>query len=161
LLASDFNETTSLDEPDHGGPAMQRRCSKFQCYIEDNGLIAIGFFGSKFTSIKGDNVETMKRARLDRALNNLASRANFQEGAVRHLIHNHSDHCPLLIDTSGFAIIPKTPKPFRYQVAWETHSRFQTFHQERWNSRAPFLTALHNLASDLQQWNKHVFSILF
>ncbi|KAJ8451520.1 hypothetical protein Cgig2_018154 [Carnegiea gigantea] len=49
LLVGDFNETTSLDERDHGGSDMARRYVKFNNWIDNNALLDIGFTGPKFT----------------------------------------------------------------------------------------------------------------
>ena len=86
MLAGDFNETRSLEERDHGGKEMARRCAKFNNWIENNGLLDMGFSGPKFTWSGGKSWSTRKNARLDRPLCNTLWRARFQEGAVRHLI---------------------------------------------------------------------------
>ncbi|KAJ8447113.1 hypothetical protein Cgig2_022842 [Carnegiea gigantea] len=70
LLAGDFNETRSLEERDHGGPDMARRCSKFSNWIENNALHDLGFSGPKFTWVWGINQTTRKCARVDPALCN-------------------------------------------------------------------------------------------
>ncbi|KAJ8433609.1 LOW QUALITY PROTEIN: hypothetical protein Cgig2_016539 [Carnegiea gigantea] len=76
LLAGDFNKTRSLDERDHDGLDMARHCSIFNSWIENNGSIDIRFSRPKFI---------------------------FQEGSVKHLVRNQSDHAPILISTVGFS----------------------------------------------------------
>jgi len=99
LLARDFNETVSLDERNPGGPDMLRRYTRFKHWIENSGLINLGFSGPKFIWTRGQNRDTVKQACLDRALCNVEWRTRFQEGVVRLLLQSHSDHVPLLIST--------------------------------------------------------------
>ena len=99
LLAGDFNETVNLDEGNHGGTEMLRRCTRFRHWIENSGLIDLGFFGPMFTWARGSHPETRKEARLDRALCNADWRLRFQEGTVQHLIRVGSNHSPLLVST--------------------------------------------------------------
>ena len=70
LLAGDFNETVSIEERNHGGPDMRRRCNRFKYWIENNGLIDLGYSGPRFTWSRGLSQDTRKEARLDRALCN-------------------------------------------------------------------------------------------
>jgi len=93
LLAGDFNETKNLEERDHGGDEMHRRCLKFNNIIQNNGLIDLGFSGPKFTWARSLCEQTRKRARLDRALCNADWRSRFQEASVLQLAHCYSDHC--------------------------------------------------------------------
>ena len=125
LLAGDFNETVSLKERNHGGPYMRRRYDRFRQWIENNGLIDLGFSGPKFTWTRVVSRDTRKEARLDRALCNDAWHAKFLEGAVRHLIQACSDHSSLLIATGGFSKLPKPQAPFRFQVVWTSHTQFE------------------------------------
>jgi len=161
LLPGDFNETRSLDERDHGGGDMARRCSRFNNWVEINGLVDLGNSGPRFTWVRGNAEATRKSTRLDRALCNIDWRAEFQEGAVQHLIWDQSDHCLLLISTNGFAPLPQSTKPFRFQVAWLSHNKFDEFLIQNWKSRMPMGQALGDLANNLQKWNKEIFGNLF
>ncbi|KAJ8450710.1 LOW QUALITY PROTEIN: hypothetical protein Cgig2_021182 [Carnegiea gigantea] len=112
LLAGDFNETKTLDERDHRGADMARRCSKSNNWIENNALLDIGFTGPKFTWVRGRNPSTRKSARLDRVLCNVAWRHKFQDGGVRHLVRHQSNHAPILISLEGFTPRVEEVKPF-------------------------------------------------
>ncbi|KAJ8422846.1 hypothetical protein Cgig2_033485 [Carnegiea gigantea] len=111
-MAGDFNETRSLEERDHSGPDMARRCSKFNNWIENNALIDIGFSGPKYTWVRGLSLETRKCARLDCAVYDMEWRLKFQEGGVKHLVQTQSDHAPILISISGVPSSPSETKPF-------------------------------------------------
>jgi len=105
MLAGDFNETRNLDERDHGGRDMARRCAIFNNWIENNGLLDFGYSGPRSTWSRGNRYDTKKNSRLVRALCNASWRTQFHEGAVRHLVWNSSDQCPILISTNGFTPI--------------------------------------------------------
>ena len=127
LLASDFNDTKSLEERMHCGQGLARRCTKFNHWIKNNGLIDLGFSGPRYTWCRGRDNRTRKYARVDRGLCNLAWRERFEEAGVRHLIQHQSDHCPLLISPFGFTNLASGPKPFRFQAAWISHDQFAHF----------------------------------
>jgi len=49
ILEGDSNETNNMEERDHGGDEMVRRCLKCNNVIKNNGLLDLGFSGPKFT----------------------------------------------------------------------------------------------------------------
>jgi len=140
---------------------MLRRCNHFKHWIENNGLIDLGFSGPKYRWTRGRNWDTMKCARLDRALYSMEWRTRFQEGAVRHLIQSHLDHTPLLISTTGFIEYTESKKPFRFQVAWLTDEGFEKFIGDNWHSQQSLTSNLNKLALELSKWNSDVFGNLF
>ncbi|KAJ8436013.1 hypothetical protein Cgig2_007671 [Carnegiea gigantea] len=147
MVDGDFNETRSLHERDHGGDNMMRRCARFANWIENNGLIDLGYSGLCFTWARGNTWETRKSAQLDRALCNTQWRARFQEGAVRHLIRSYSNHCPMLIDLNGFLPIMRNAKSFRFQLAWTSHKHFDEYLKLHWKGGLSLVPAY--LADDL------------
>jgi len=161
LLAGDFNETKNIEERNHGGADIERRCRRFQNWIDNSGLVDLGFSGPKFTWARGRTPATRKEARLDRGLCNAAWRVHFPNGEVRHLIQAGSDHCPLLISTGGFVDSGRLNKPFRFQAAWTTHPQFEAVIQTNWSTSHHLVPKLHNLALALSCWNKASFGNLF
>jgi len=140
---------------------MAKRCDKFNNVIKNNGLIDLGFSGPIYTWGRGTSWATRKSARLDRSLCNAAWRTRFQEGAVRHLPHSHSDHCPLLISPTGFGGLHPKPKPFRFQAAWLEHCKFEEFLHQKWQPQQPLVSSLAALTKELCCWNREVFGNLF
>lgn len=124
LLTGDFNDAINLNERNHGGIEMLRRCDTFKHWTENNSLIGLGFSGPKFTWMRGNSSTTTKCVRLDGALSNIRWRAHFEEGAVQHLVQGYSDRLLLLIGTRDFLSHLKGPKPFWFQVAWISHEGF-------------------------------------
>ncbi|KAK9706615.1 hypothetical protein RND81_07G139200 [Saponaria officinalis] len=112
---------------------MRRRCRVFNSWIENNHMLELNFSGPPHTWSRGCTPETRKWARLDRALCNQGWRELYEEASVRHLIQNHSDHCPLLVNTNGFAPINRITRPFRFQAAWMNHAKFSEFVTSNWN----------------------------
>ena len=161
LLAGDFNETSSLEEWNHGGPEILRKCQRFKSWIANTGLIDLGYSGPKFTWARGLTPATRKEARLDRALCNVAWCVKFQEGTVRHLLQACSDHSPLLISTKCPPYAVNMPRPFRFQVAWTKHSQFEGVVASEWHSTGSIVPKTKQLALTLTKWNKEVFGNLF
>jgi len=140
---------------------MLWRCARYKHWIENTGLMDLGYSGPKFTWSRGRDWSTMKQARLDRALYNMAWRLNFPEGAVGHLLQAQSDHASLLITLRGFSHLAQSRKPFRFQVAWTTHSNFNTVLRATWNCHNHLVVNLSNLVIELNHWKKKVFGNLF
>ena len=53
LIVDDFNAITSSKETSRPGRLDQRRCSGFNDWIFELGLIDVGFIGAKFTWTRG------------------------------------------------------------------------------------------------------------
>ena len=60
-----------MEERDHEGEEMQRRCYIFNYFIEHNDINKLGFHGPQFTWTKGKILATLKIARVGRALYNI------------------------------------------------------------------------------------------
>jgi len=121
---------------------LARRCANFNNWIENNGLIDLGFSGTQFTWSRGLNPDTRKYARLDRGLCNQAWRMRFQEAGIRHRIQNQSDHCPLLLFPNNFGPMHHGQRPFRLQAAWITHENFTSFLTQNWDINTPLYPLL-------------------
>lgn len=48
-------------------------------------------------------------------------------------------------------------RPFRYEVAWETHQGFGDFVSQTWNPNSNFFLASSNFKKEVVNWNKEVF----
>ena len=162
LAAGDFNDTICMSERNGvGGSEMQRRCRAFANWIENNELIDLGCSGPAHTWYRGNSAETFKSARLDRGLVNDKWRLRFEEGSLRNLPKSSSDHCPILISSTGFAPIPFALRPFGFQAAWLRHDKFQEFVIKNWVSTAPIVPFLKTFALKIQKWNKEEFYNIF
>ena len=140
---------------------MNKRCTLFANWIENNGLIDLGFLGPRFTWVRGNTCDTCKSAKLDGALCNTSWRPRFPEGSVQHLIWCYSDHYSVLISPNGFAPVSKNAKPFQFKVAWTAHTQFEEFLKSQGKENLPLVPSLGYLAKDLMKWNKEAFGNLF
>ncbi|XP_021767521.1 uncharacterized protein LOC110731911 [Chenopodium quinoa] len=153
-MVGDFNDTASMSERNgNGGSEMQIRCREFSNWIENNGFIDMGCSGPEHTWFQGNSPATFNSTRLDRGIINDEWRLRFVEGALRNLPRTASDHCPILISTTGFAQVPTTIKPFRFQAAWLHHEKFEEFVIQNWRNDVPivqFLKLRRNRINTLQ-----------
>ena len=162
LLAGDFNDTVCMSERNGvDSSEMQRRCKNFADWIANNNLIDLGFSGPAHTWFRGNSEDTFKSARLDRGLVNEEWRLKFEEGGIRHLPKSCSDHCPILMSSTGFAPVPRAIRPFRFQAAWLNHEKFHDFVQRNWVCSAPIVPFLKEFAKKVQTWNKDEFYNIF
>ncbi|XP_074318159.1 uncharacterized protein LOC141654951 [Silene latifolia] len=161
LTMGDFNDTRFLSERNGRSDGMRRRCNRFNTWFENNNWIDLDFSGPEYTWSRGHTVETRQWARLDRAICNSAWRTMFEEGSLRHLVQNQSDHCPIVVSTNGFAPLPGSLRPFRFQAAWLTHDKFTEFVANNWNNEEPLIPFIHAFANKLQDWNQNIFRNIF
>ncbi|XP_074274041.1 uncharacterized protein LOC141597474 [Silene latifolia] len=154
LLAGDFNETRSLSERHGGDRNMERRCEKFNEWIDNCELIELAFSGSPHTWARGNSVETRQSARLDRALCSSEWGTMFEDAMVKHLPAIQSDHCPLLISPNGFVPLSTLNRPFRFQACWLSHENFKEFVTNNWKTEGSFPSRLEDLSTKLQDWNQ-------
>ena len=81
----------------------------------DQGLIDMGFLGSKYTWTRGTHDHTFNGARLDRALCNVEQRNLFSIATFTHFSRIKYDHFPLLIKLHGDQN-QEVHCPFRFQA---------------------------------------------
>ncbi|XP_074288047.1 uncharacterized protein LOC141613204 [Silene latifolia] len=161
LVMGDFNDTRFIHERSGDSECMRRRCNKFNAWFETNNWIDLDYSGPNHTWSRGHSADSRKWARLDRAICNSSWRVMFAEGSIRHLVANQSDHCPIIVNTNGFAPIPGILRPFRFQAAWMCHAKFSEFVANNWNNELPLISFIYNFAEKLQTWNKVVFRNIF
>lgn len=89
LFIGDFNCVLRGDERSSNG----RESTTFVDWVDNSGLVDLGFSGPNFTWKHSVNLATRCSARLDRALCDVDWRQLLSEASVRHLPHCHSDHC--------------------------------------------------------------------
>ncbi|XP_074290990.1 uncharacterized protein LOC141617724 [Silene latifolia] len=150
LAMGDFNDTRFIHERNGDSETMKRRCNKFNAWFETNNWIDLDYSGPDYTWSRVTSSMTRKWARLDRAIYNSSWRMMFEEGSLRHLVQNQSDHYPILVNNNGFAPIPNVLRPFRFQAAWMCHNKFSEFVASKWNNEEPMIPFIHQFAPHLQ-----------
>ncbi|XP_019178132.1 PREDICTED: uncharacterized protein LOC109173349 [Ipomoea nil] len=160
LIAGDFNSVTCQEEVNNQDNFSISRSSDFNDWIFREGLVDLGFAGSKFTWMRGSSSSTFKGARRDRALANTTWKLKFPSALVEHLPIVESDHSPLLINMCPSTSV-RRQKPFRFIMAWGTHPNFQDVVRQSWDKDIHLALNLRNVAEALTRWNKNVFGNIF
>ncbi|XP_019186593.1 PREDICTED: uncharacterized protein LOC109181296 [Ipomoea nil] len=156
--SGDFNAVTSRDETSNYISFSAHRSSDFISWIQEEGLIDLGFSGPHLTWMKNGGDCAPKGARLDRALCNTDWRLRFPGACVTHLARFASDHAPLLLQVQGGKHQPKVA-PFVFQAAWLTHADARGV-VERISDQS-IMDNTRNLAAGLSAWNKSTFGNIF
>ncbi|XVF74117.1 hypothetical protein PTKIN_Ptkin13bG0034500 [Pterospermum kingtungense] len=159
LVVGDFNAVLSVEEVSSGSLASNR-CAGFQDWIFDNGLLDMGFVGSRFTWSRGLSSSTLKAARLDRALCNVEWRNRFSNVFVVHAPRVKSDHNPLIIKCYGGETNTRGSN-FKFQAAWFTHKDFYRLVKSTWEENETLLCNTVRMANELRRWNVEVFGNIF
>ncbi|XP_031112000.1 uncharacterized protein LOC116015972 [Ipomoea triloba] len=136
------------------------RCSDFRQWIYQEGLLDLGFIGAEFTWMRGNNTDSFRGARLDRALCNVEWRTRFPEAKVEHLPLINSDHAPLLIRSDPH-LNTVGRKAFRFNMAWAVHADFINCVKKSWDSGKGIEENKQNTAVALQAWNKNTVGNIF
>ncbi|KAL4390846.1 hypothetical protein AHAS_Ahas03G0185900 [Arachis hypogaea] len=163
ILTGDFNEIKDPTEKKGGGQVDYRACSRFSAWINNSGLIDLGFMGSRFTW-KGPLWNGYERVfkRLDRALANPAWRLTHHEAVVKVLPRTNSDHHPLLIIEKVSNTLNRN-RPFRFECMWTYHPEFEPFLQQQWNNNENnnVLSTLDKVRREMHIWNRDTFGNIF
>ncbi|XP_019188304.1 PREDICTED: uncharacterized protein LOC109182610 [Ipomoea nil] len=160
LTIGDFNSVASSEEVSNPATYSTIRSSEFTNWIFREGLVDLGYEGTKFTWMRGLHSTTFKGARLDRALGNTEWSLLYPEAKVKHLPMVQSDHCPLLITTRIPQATTNTAR-FRYNLMWAAHPKFHSTVQENSDQNGDIESNKAKMAIALREWNKVVFGNVF
>lgn len=97
LTIGDYNAVTCMEDVSNPDKFQSHRCAGMRQWIFQEGLIDLGFFGTRYTWTRGKDTGTFTGARLDRALCNINWLTRYLETTVTHLTRICSDHSPILI----------------------------------------------------------------
>ncbi|XP_019150060.1 PREDICTED: uncharacterized protein LOC109146841 [Ipomoea nil] len=160
LIAEDFNTVLNREETSNYSSFSSHHSSDFANWIQDEGLIDMGFTGPKLTWVKDGTNETLKGAKLDRAMCNTEWRLRFPGACVTHLARVASDHAPLFIQVQGRRQA-KEPAPFIFQAVRLTHSDLHGLVERFWRHNLSVPENARLLATELTTWNKVFFGCVF
>lgn len=115
-------------EKEGGSVPNLRRIKKIQYVMNECTLVDLEFKGNVFTWSNNHLGSSIVRARIDRAVSNMAWRELFPFAQVFHDIIFGSDHCPLLLNT---CIPPnRVPCLFKFESMWTTSPNCKAVIQE-------------------------------
>lgn len=155
LAVGDFNSVSSAEEVSNPGTYDLHRNAKFNQWIFQEGLIDMGYNGARFTWMRGNEENTFKGARLDRALGSSEWMDMFSDTTVTHLPMFGSDHAPVKVTTvsEGEQLQPR----FFFQAAWPLHDSFSTVVSENWNQDSTVMRNVQHMAGTFMTWNRRTF----
>ncbi|XP_031115795.1 uncharacterized protein LOC116019654 [Ipomoea triloba] len=159
LSVGDYNAVADHEEVSNPRNFSHYRCTGFIDWMFDQGLLDLGYTGSKFTWQRGNSQDTFKAARLDRALCNLDFQFMWKNLKVDHLPRVGSDHSPILVSFSN-VLEPQRNHHFRFLLPCLTHQNLNKIVANQWVTNNLFQTNLTNLAEVLGTWNREEFGVI-
>ncbi|XP_059437358.1 uncharacterized protein LOC132170396 [Corylus avellana] len=161
LLLGDFNSILSASEKSGGRVFGSSSHNDFVDFVNYNALVDLGFVGNKFTWSNCRIGRANIRERLDRGLANQSWVHLFPNCLINHFPATQSDHCPLLISTTGS--YRNLPKPFRFEAFWTRDNSSHAVVAEAWLGEVEGSPAFSlsrkwkNTKGALKFWNQHHF----
>ncbi|XP_073358082.1 uncharacterized protein [Aegilops tauschii subsp. strangulata] len=165
VCIGDFNEILRQEEQMGPNTRDSSQIAGFQEAVDVCGLLDLGYKGLDWTFEKRVTGGQYCRVRLDRALATSSWSSLFPFASVEHLTAAKSDHSPILLlnDLEVGNRRMNINKPFRYECAWETDSRFAATVEAAWNEDGPagsvskLANKLHSVSSAMTRWGRHTF----
>jgi hypothetical protein len=161
VCIGDFNSITSHDDKFGGQPFDSFSSNLFSDFMDEFGMIDLGFSGNSFTWSNHRQGLGLIKERLDRGIANCNWIHYFPSYSVVHLAAHSSDHCPHLLNTS--LPVPSLPRPFRFEEFWTWDPTCGIVIEEAWS---PFVAGspsycltkkLKLTKAAIKFWNKHYF----
>ncbi|KAL4298213.1 hypothetical protein GQ457_12G007890 [Hibiscus cannabinus] len=151
VVGGDLNVIGNSVERRGGSDRRLGVCSRFCDFMNESGLIDMGFSGARFTWSRGNLSQ-----RLDRCLCNVAWYNFFASFEVNHLLRLGSDHRSILLKSTSERS-ERGNRPFRYIVAWNDHEDFHRMLATTWSPDKPFSENVSQFQVAYCKWNKEVF----
>lgn len=123
MIIGDFNCVLEQVDKKGGKVVSSSSSGGFRGMVDSNGLIDMGFSGYAFTWNNKRVGQCNIQDRLDRCFANGDWRYMYPTACVSHFTALHSDHRPILINTSPPS--SSHPRPFRFEEMW-TRDEFVT-----------------------------------
>jgi hypothetical protein len=154
LCMGDLNDIMHPSEKSGPSSVDFNRMNDFCAYVNNCGLIDLGFSGPAYTWSNKRFSSMPTYERLDRCLANAEWCRVFPTSLVLHLPMMYNDHAPILLLSVSNRQRPK--KPFRFENWWLMEEDFQDVAQTSWNRSAShsFSHKTRFLAADLRKWRR-------
>lgn len=129
--------------------------------MDELGLMDLDFLGPQFTWNMGVSSDNFVGARLDRGICNMEWRMSFPDASVLHLPRAHSDHYPILLNTSRENESHGRFKRFYFQSAWFLHDTFSQWFAENWSKEPVSIVEKTKAFTErVQDWSHTIFGDL-
>ena len=132
VIAGDFNEPLSSVDKLGGRDVSIRRSLPLKDCLDRCNMIDLGFSGSRFTWANRRDAHILIQERIDRFFVNSNWCTLYPKAKVTHLTRCHSDHCPVLLETSSFEW-SKPNVSFKFQSFWLSDPSFPRVVQQAWS----------------------------
>ncbi|XVF13155.1 hypothetical protein REPUB_Repub08aG0183800 [Reevesia pubescens] len=161
LRMGDFNQVLASSEKQGGIPESSRRMKLFRVVLHARKLIDMEATGCRFTWSNNHPLSGLIKKKLDRSLCNELWRLAFPDACVRNLPRVKSDHCPILVSLQTSLPVNKIARPFRFELAWLSHTSFAKLLKDNWVEDTSLHIMLCRWQGILKQWNMDVFGNVF
>ena len=160
VVAGDFNEPL-LNCDKFGGRVISVNNSLlFKDCLDKCNLVDLGFSGPRFTWTNKRDMSNLIQECLDRFFVNPDWWHIYPEAHVTHLTRCHSDHYPILLETTPSRTLQR-PRPFVFQSFWLSDSSFSRIVSSAWHTAYSLEGAFKNFADKATKWNKDPFGNIF
>ncbi|XP_026411077.1 uncharacterized protein LOC113306345 [Papaver somniferum] len=160
-IMGDLNVIQSMRENKGGNQTRNAANGDFKNFIQDMGLIDMGFTGPTFTWSNGAVVEKPIFERLDKAMCTPDWFFMFQNNVVLHLPRISSDHAPILVNTHRTTKLRRKHSN-KFEYFWVDHPAFKDVVKNSWNStHHNIMGKLSSVGEDLNKWIKEAFGNIF
>ncbi|KAF7147859.1 hypothetical protein RHSIM_Rhsim03G0112800 [Rhododendron simsii] len=132
LIWGDMNDILCSDEKLGGNSCPSWSFRGFQKFIDDCGLVDLGFSGYPFTWRNNRSGDDYIQERLDRVLATPSWCLLFNQSSVTHLETVGSDHNALLVNLR--AISARNRVPFRFDARWVNDDEVREIIRQSWAS---------------------------
>lgn len=154
-IIGDFNPLLTAADIKGGKAVASSSSGRFRRFLNDHGLIDMGFEGYAYTWNNKRSGSANIQERLDRGVANEDWKLLYPAARITHLTALQSDHTPLLLQTNPPS--PSLPKPFKFKSMWIGHMDTGPIIEEVWNRHSPFPSLLKTTKLALKDWNQRVF----
>lgn len=165
MVGGDFNVVASTNEKAGGNEVNLGAMYEFVECIELNGLIDVGYQGSKFTWHNKRDVDHSIWCRLDRVMMNQACMDLKYKWMVSHLNKSMSDHAPVLL--RGEFQTNVSARSFRFLHFWTSKEECGDILKSTWsqetcpNPITAISLKLKDIKKKLSIWSKSTFGDIF
>lgn len=101
--------------------------------LDKCSMVDLGFSGPRYTWTNKRDINNRILERIDRFFMNPEWCVLYPKAKIMHLPRCHSDHYPVLLETSPSRVIPLT-RPFRFQEFWLSNTSFPNIVSKAWHN---------------------------
>ncbi|XP_059430102.1 uncharacterized protein LOC132163748 [Corylus avellana] len=161
LCIGDFNFVLDQSEKLGGRPVASSSHCPFRNFIDQHGMVDLGFVGNPFTWCNNRKGFATIKERLDRGLASLEWVHLHPDFSLIHLPASISDHNPISLNTNTTSSF--LPRPFKFEEFWTLDPSCGLVIAATWKhlvSGPPGLVLVKKLAQTkaaLKRWNNLIF----